>query len=49
MKFLNNKINKMAKNIYYGPINIKNLVIGYSTNEINDIIIDILQNNLKKI
>ena len=49
VKFLNNnKGIKRSKNNYYGPIDIKNLVIGNSSNEINDKIIDILHKNRVK-
>ena len=51
-KFLNSKKTKVAKNIrnnfYYGPIDIKNIVLGNSTNEINDKLIDILHKNRVK-
>ena len=51
-KFLNNKKTKGSKNIkdsfYYGPIDIKNIVLGNSTNEINDKLIDILHKNRVK-
>ena len=48
LKFLNNKIGQKQKNSYYGPIDIKNIVIGNSTNEINEKIINILHRNRVK-
>ena len=50
-KFYNNNKNKVEqkqKNIYYGPIDIKNIVIGDSINEINEKIADILNKNKVK-
>ena len=48
LKFLNNKIGQKQKNNYYGPIDIKNIVIGNSANEINEKIINILHRNRVK-
>ena len=53
-KFLNNnnikksKIGKNVKNSYYGPIDIKNIVIGNSPDEVNEKLIDILHRNRVK-
>ena len=53
-KFLNNnntkknKIGKNVKNNYYGPIDIKNIVIGNSPDEVNERLIDILHRNRVK-
>ena len=44
----NNKVKQKQKNIYYGPIDIRNIVIGDSTNEINEKITDILNKNKVK-
>ena len=48
-KFLNkNKNRNNVTNNYFGPIDIKNIVIGNSVNEVNEILIDILQKNRVK-
>ena len=50
-KFLSKNKNININNItnnYYGPIDIKNIVIGNSVNEVNEILIDILQKNRVK-
>ena len=48
-KILNKNKNKNnVTNNYYGPIDIKNIVIGDSVNEINEILIEILQKNRVK-
>ena len=46
-KNINININNITNN-YYGPIDIKNIVIGNSVNEVNEILIDILQKNRVK-
>ena len=49
VSFLNNhKFGKKLKNNYNGPIDIKNLIIGDSTNEINEKLIDILHKHRVK-
>ena len=48
LKILNIKIGQKQKNSYYGPIDINNIVIGNSTNEINEKIINILHRNRVK-
>ena len=46
--FFNNKCDQNHINNYYGPIDINNIVIGNSTNEINEKIIQILNKNKVK-
>ena len=46
LKFLNN--DKKQKNSYYGPIDIRNIVVGKSPNEVNERINDILIRNRVK-
>ncbi len=51
-KFLNNKKQKLGKNVqnntYFGPIDIKNIIIADSSNEVSDKLIDILHKNRVK-